>query len=116
MMPSSSDNHCSAWLNMTKLSFLDLFQHDRRVVTTNAEIRAEGDLQLLGAARLADDVVELCAFLGQLVEVTHRWHHSLFYRERTDGGLYRPCGPQRVSQSGFCCRDHGVRVYGVHGV
>src|SRR5215204_3048584 len=116
MMPSSSDNHCSARLDMVKLSFLRLFQHDRRVVTAHAEIRAEGDLQLRGAARLADHVVELCAFLGQLVEVTHGWDRSLFYRERADGGLYRPCGSQRVAQSRFCCRDHRVRVYGVHGV
>jgi hypothetical protein len=73
--------------------FLSLLQHDGRIVTADTEVRAQGNLQVRGAARLVDDVVEFCAFLGQFVEVTHRWNRFLFYRERADGCLYGPRGP-----------------------
>jgi hypothetical protein len=72
--------------------FLTLLQHDRHIVTADTEVRAQGYLQVRGATRLVDNVVECCAFLGPFVEVTHRWNCFLFYRERADGCLYGPRG------------------------
>src|SRR5215212_2009081 len=85
-------------------------QYHSRVVAADAEVGAEGRLEVRGLARLVYDVIQLGAVLGQLAQVPHRGDGLLLYGHGADGCLYGPARTQRVAQGRLGGGDPGVRV------
>src|SRR5919107_6418596 len=85
-------------------------EDDRRVVTADAEVGAEGGFEVGRFARFVYDVVEVGAAFRYFRQVPHRGDRSLLYGQGADRRLDGAARAKGVAEGGFRCRDLDVFV------